>query len=558
MAIIKDKVLFLTTSPRTPEKMIPEIALLDNSFHGQTWDTDTQTDFMNVLRAENFFNGKGENDPAFSARDRINRAPKSLGFVQLKPTIALSPAGQALISGRRTGEVLLRQMLKFQLPSPYHRPTESAAVFCVKPYLEIFRLIRELGSLRFDEMRLFGLQLTDYHKYDEIVKKINDFRVAKAQKTNNYKEFYRNYALNELKIIYAQEIASGNTKTRETNDNSVQKFLNTKFQNMRDYADACFRYLRATGMVNISYVGKTVSIDPDRIAEVDYFLENIDRDPVFVNDLEKYEKYLYSSALPVLLADNKEYLISTIKDEFPDTIVDKNMTVDSLKDVLDSKISTRKTDLLEQQVIDMKEYKLYDEIQETYEQILKDDVYDAPLMLEWNTWRAMTMLDGGDIMANLKFDDYGKPMATAQGNAADIVCDYGDFDVTVEVTMMSGQRQYEMESEPVARHLGKLKLATSKPVYCLFVAPTINEACVAHFYALHKMNISYYGGNAIIIPLPLVVFQKMVEDSYNVAYIPTPKNIKQFFEYSATIANSSSDEKDWYEKIKNKALHWLD
>ena len=45
-------------------------------------------------------------------------------------------------------------------------------------------------------------------------------------------------------------------------------------------------------------------------------------------------------------------------------------------------------------------------------------------MFEWNTWRAMTMLDGGNIKANLKFDDFGNPMSTAQGNMADIVCNY--------------------------------------------------------------------------------------------------------------------------------------
>ena len=36
----------------------------------------------------------------------------------------------------------------------------------------------------------------------------------------------------------------------------------------------------------------------------------------------------------------------------------------------------------------------------TYNEILSDEVYDAPLFLEWNTWRAMTMLDGGTIKGN--------------------------------------------------------------------------------------------------------------------------------------------------------------
>lgn len=93
MGRIDSQLLFLTTSPRTPEKMIPEIRLLVDHFTGSCWDDKTQCAFMSILRDEQFFNGEGEKDPAFSARDRINRAPKSLGFVVLSPCISLTPAG---------------------------------------------------------------------------------------------------------------------------------------------------------------------------------------------------------------------------------------------------------------------------------------------------------------------------------------------------------------------------------------------------------------------------------------------------------------------------------
>ncbi|MDP3915328.1 MAG: hypothetical protein Q8R96_16505 [Bacteroidota bacterium] len=118
MARIDSKVIFVTTSPRTPAKMIPEIELLNSNFSGQVWNTETQLAFMELLKEENFFNGAGANDPAFSARDRINRAPKSLGFVLLSPVISLTPAGLELVTSRRKEEIFLRQLLKFQVPSP--------------------------------------------------------------------------------------------------------------------------------------------------------------------------------------------------------------------------------------------------------------------------------------------------------------------------------------------------------------------------------------------------------------------------------------------------------
>lgn len=112
MAKINSKVIFVTTSPRTPSKIIPEIALLHNNFSGQRWNNNTQKAFMELLREENFFNGKGAKDPAFSARDRINRAPKALGFVILAPTIRLTQAGEELIYSKKKRRDIFKTVIK--------------------------------------------------------------------------------------------------------------------------------------------------------------------------------------------------------------------------------------------------------------------------------------------------------------------------------------------------------------------------------------------------------------------------------------------------------------
>lgn len=526
MAKLDNKVLFMTTSPRTAEKMIPEINLLNEYFCGQQWNKATQTEFMNLLREEEFFYGTGSNDPSFSARDRINRAPKALGFVVLQPTIQLTPAGKMLVSSDRTEDVFLRQLLKFQLPSPYHRETKHE--FKIKPYLEIFRLIRHFGILHFEELQYFGLQLTNYNKFNAITKAIDKYRIEKSKNIGNVKKFQDEYFKKILLKIYAEEIKEGRTKTRESVDKSINNFLKTKRGNMRDYTDACIRYLRATGLVNISHIGRSLSIVPDRIKEVDYFLCNISRNPVFVDNEKRYVEYLGDVTKPTLM----------------------QIDYAQLKNQKEKKIA--------EEIVNIKNYKRYDEVSEMFEQIENNrNLYNAPLLLEWNTWRAMTMLDGGEIKANLKFDDFGMPMATAQGNSPDIECNYGDFNVIVEVTMASGQRQYETEGEPVSRHLAKIKINTGKPSYCLFIAPSINPACIAHFYALHRMNISYYGGESYILPLPLSIFRKMVEDSYRAGYTPNPKQVRAFFDWAVDLAKKSKSESEWYKMVQEKARDWL-
>ncbi len=559
MAYLRSKTLFFTTSPRTPLKMIPEIELLSKNFQGKAWNSDTQVEFIKRLAKSKEFQGGGSaKEVAFSARDRINRAPKALGFVDLKPVIRLTEAGNQLISGKRTGEVLLRQLLKFQLPSPYHKePEKFAGIFCVKPYLEIFRLIYVLGTISFDELMIFGMQLTHYKKFEQIVEKIRQFRRMRAYTSVNYKNFRGEYLRKEIENIFRNDIDEGNTQTRESRDTSLDKFIRTKAGNMRDYADACFRYLRATGMIEISQRGHSLSIMPEKKREVEFFLETVNREPVFVEDEERYKKYLFDALLPVLYSDDRGRLLKQVSEALEKDEDLSGQTTEQLKDRLETAIQKRKTEIIEKQMKALKEYKKYDDVITVFKDIKANLLYDAPLMLEWNTWRAMTMLDGGDIRANLIMDDKGQPMSTAAGNMADIVCDYDDFGLAVEVTMRTGQKQYEMEGEPVSRHLAKLKKETGKEAYCLFIAPKINESCIAYFYALHTMNIAFYGGQSVIVPMELDVFIHMVEQSYRAGYVPDPKQVKGIFEYSLEQAKAAKDENEWYARIKDKALNWL-
>ncbi|MDO4627931.1 MAG: AlwI family type II restriction endonuclease [Planctomycetia bacterium] len=557
MGEIKGKTLFMVTSPRTPVKMIPEIELLVKNFTGQKWDKDSQRRFMEILAKNSNFQGKGEKDPGFSARDRINRGPKALGFVALSPSIVLTPAGKVWTSSSQKEEILLRQLLKFQLPSPYHRPTQNAARFNVKPYLEIFRLIRHFGSLKFDELQIFGLQLVDYHLFDAIVEKIECFRQEKAKNSGSYKNFMKAYLEKELREIYKEEIALGKTETRESKDKSTNNFLNIKAKNLRDYADACVRYLRATGMVNVSQIGKSLSIAPDRISDVDYFLTTVDRKPRDFNEEQSYIDYLGNERQPVLLTDNRELLLGKLTTEFPDISINDEAPLDSLKTQWEKLRKKRTERILSKQIEELKDYHQFDDVQNTFTQIAKDQFYDTPLMLEWNVWRAMTLLDRGEVKANLKFDDFGQPMSTALGNVPDIVCDYGEFALCVEVTMASGAKQYEMEGEPVSRHLANWKKTIKKPTYCLFIAPKINDNVIAHFYGLQKLNIEYDGGKSTIIPLTIDVFRKMVEDSYKASYKPEPEQIQRFFEMSQYFAETCSSERQWYVAVTEMALDWL-
>lgn len=560
MARVNNKLLFFTTSPRTPAKMIPEIQLLSEHFSGRAWNTQTQGQFIDELVKCDFFEGKGSPvDKAFSARDRINRAPKSLGFVDLSPQIQLTDAGHSLVYGKRPQEIFLRQLLKFQLPSPYHTENKKiAGTFRIRPYLEILRLIRDLGYLTFDEFKIFAVQMTDYHKFDDIKNSILEFREKKAAHKGQYKRFVHDTWKNAILEIHKDRIAEGKTKTRETVDSSLKKFIKTQMGNMRDYTDACFRYLRYTNLVAISHKNRSISIFEDKISEVDFILATVNREPVFINDLHRYKEYLFSADTPVLYSDNKENIIDILMRIGPYTKRElEQKSIDQLKDLRDEVVKRHKDAVINEQVTEIKSYALYSEIIDTFNEIISDEYYDAPLMFEYNTWRAMTMLDGGNIKGNFNFDDAGQPLSTAAGNMPDIECDYGDFSLSVEVTLQSGQRQYESEGEPVARHYGQLKKRVGKETYCLFIAPTINAATLAHFYGLNHLSIALYGGKSKIIPLELDQFMKLIESAYNHETQPTPADIRMFLDNTLHLCNKAIDENNWKCAIQTCVDMWL-
>lgn len=561
MASLKGKkTLFFTTSPRTPEKLIPEIRFLTENYTGAKWNKQTQTGFMERLVQEDFYQGSKQlNTPDLSARDRINRSPKAYGFVDLTPTIKLTAAGKLFLDAKHREEPLLRQLIKFQLPSPYHTvPKGSDTVFWVKPYLELLRLISHFGRLTFDEMMIFGMQLTDYCKFDAVVEKIETFRKGKAVNEGNYRQYLNEICFSEISGIYAEEIADGNLHTRESETKTLREYISKKKRGLRDYTDACFRHLRATGVVTVSQSGHSLSIAPEKVNEVNFLLTNEGRDPVFTQSEEKYKAYLFNPSLPVLYSDDFENLVAEIL-SIDATVDCSRYSMPDLKDLYYCLIERKKQSAIDEQTKQIKDYKKFDDIIDTFANIRdKDFYYDRPLMFEWNTWRAMTMLDGGSISANLNFDDSGRPLSTAAGNMADIVCNYEDFVLNVEVTLQAGQKQYDNEGEPVARHVGKTKSAMGKPTYCLFVAPTISKATVAHFYTLQNLEVELYGGKATIIPIELATFEKMVIDSKKVSYTPNPHHVKRFIEAVQSAAKTATNEIDWFDRTRDIALDWLE
>ncbi|MAT54176.1 MAG: restriction endonuclease [Saprospirales bacterium] len=553
----KSKTLFGFTSPRTIEKIIPEIKILTDHFKDENWSGNQQLQkrFFQVLYDSEHYEGETfPSDPALAARDRVTRAPKALGFVDLSPKIHLTKAGELLLSKKRLDEIFTRQLLKFQLPSPYHIQSRKIE-FGVKPYLELIRLIKDLGSLSKTEIALFFLQLTHYSKYDIIVKKIKDFREGSRSFKGSRKMYVNNCFEREIHEIFKEEIQSKKLKTRESSDTSLRNFVKTKRANLKDYADAFVRYIRSTELITFQKRTFRLIISPQKTDEVDFLLNNLSREPIKFKKRQEFKDYLFDPFTIKLLTDDKDLLIGKIR-KLGRNIIDPSLGVEELKDILDDLQDEVKTKNIKNKIEELKDYNELGEILEVFEQIKSKEVPDAPLFLEWNVWRAFVMLNYAiRIDGNFIMDIDGMPLNTAPGNKPDLEIEFEDFGIIGEVTLSSGATQFKMEGDSVPRHYGDFKQRTNKELYCLFIAPKVDDGTKAFFFNLNKGYTKRYGGATKIIPLTLEKFIEFLNVGVKHKF-SKPAKLKAWLEEQWTINQNIRDEVEWSDKIEENIKSW--
>lgn len=556
-SLTKSKTVFGFTSPRTLEKIIPELSLLSQHFSGKKWkgDQENQIKFFRILYESDFYEGDTyPNDPALAARDRITRAPKALGFIDLEPEIQLTQAGQLLLSEKRIHETFTRQLLKFQLPSPYH--TQSTAIhFSVKPYLELLRLIADIGYISKTEIALFFIQMTNFEFYDLIKTKIKLFRKNRKDHKGSYKIYVNKCFENEINNIYAEEISSKNLKTRESSENSLDKFMKTKMSNMKDYADAFFRYIRSTELVTLDRKTFRLVVSPNKTEEVDFLLKNIDRKPKCFKSNDEFKNYLFNPYSIELLSDDRDLLIKKIK-KIDSAYESANEDIEELKDILEKKQEMIKFEIISNKKNELKDIKKIDDIIDIFEKIKSKDVPDAPLFLEWNVWRSFVMLNHAKrIDGNFIMDMDGMPLNTAPGGKADIEIEFEDFGLISEVTLSGGETQFKMEADSVPRHYGQFKSNLNKNAYCIFIAPKISTGTKSFFYGLNRINTKNYGGKTKIIPLSLDDFIGFIKSGIE-SNFSDPFKLKNWLEEQWLNTENVCDEDVWFEEIRQNVSTW--
>jgi hypothetical protein len=181
-----------------------------------------------------------------------------------------------------------------------------------------------------------------------------------------------------------------------------------------------------------------------------------------------------------------------------------------------------------------------------------------PAFLEWTSWRVFLAINrlAGPVSKtrNFRLDEELNPVHHAKGGVADMVFDYDDYTLVVEVTLNTSARQYSAEAEPVPRHVASVMEERDGPVYSLFFAPTIHLDTAHHFLGVELMVRGQFR-RIPIVPLTLEQLEELLESFAGRRF--GPAELRVLIEGLLALRDGAADGQVWLQRIAEHFEVWI-
>lgn len=537
---------FGNTTVRNPQRIRDGLIVLKSStLNGNLDGKQQETMFADVLDSNGVVSISNK-DRDYSDMGRKWRSCFSqLGFIthkfkrnlnpgEIDPTIAelirdypelglngqpyqLTPSGLRMIEAetvQEQQECMLRSLLAYEIPSVIE-PRNGEQSFM--PFIFILQVLKELGKLP-TKLGLSKAEMgivQSYREHSKIHEALDAIIEHRANRDSAVGRVGKRKVDNELFDNLASEAG-------------------LKRITIKDYSDVNFRYPRLSGLVSLK--GKRLVISDKKEPLVDSILAE---EPKIIGGIDNSKKYLLKlwkgAEIPT---DNeitarqeiirfRNLLIDSGYEEglvpaFPDTedIARLNQVRIRLEvlyqQVLEKNFASVQTK--EEQVKETIAYLKKIDKQPIDEEAYDIDIEDEPAYLEWAVWRAFLsinhLVNEPHEARRFKIDQDFFPLGCAPGGGPDMIFEFEDYVLVVEVTLTTSSRQEAAEGEPVRRHVAKEKAkvaaATGKPVYGLFMARSIDNNTAETF----RIGVWYTGDEPDfinIVPITLKQFIFMME-----------------------------------------------
>ena len=301
----------------------------------------------------------------------------------------------------------------------------------------------------------------------------------------------------QVLALRARRLASPNKRKFDRQEREAAAVLHGYAAGtFNDYADTNLRYLKATGLVQSK--GRGLSLVPEKHV----FVEKLIQDTGIPDSDRSYFITLCNGAK--LPTDNKDSALAVLDDllrqlekrgipfDATGKPTDTPADIAIIRHQIEGILSERnEEEYATRQAVEWEEIAAYMELIITRKgkktlsngEDIEVPQAEAPAYFEWVLWRAFLAINS---LANkpyearrFKIDQDFLPVGTAPGNGPDLIFEFHDFVIVVEVTLTDNSRQEAAEGEPVRRHVADLVshygAQSGKPVYGLFIANRIDS-----------------------------------------------------------------------------------
>lgn len=554
--------LFGNTTVRSPLRLRDGLAVLRHSaLHGNLRGKEADCAFYELLGTAGIVDPKG--DETCSVSRKWRSALGQMGFLypklqgqatalqdQLGAADTITPNGERLLQNTTLGGwqiCFLRALAAYYIPSLVE-PKHDCSVFSpLRHVLSVMvALQQQTGdeSLSFMEMALFVQRTSSAIPATQLASDILAFRAQRD--TAPYKRKFDDAALQ-----------------------TAQQQDGIQANSLKDYADTNLRYLKATGL--FLRKGRGIAFAPEKRSLIHALAQET---LIPATPLALLQGLTNGAILPTdEIAGAWEALHDVsaalqLYGEQPPIPAYLNQIADiaSLTATLQAQLEQRKeADYAHQQVdqvSDILDYlalltKRNRKLVRENDDILEIPTSEAPAYFEWAVWRAFLAINSlvkpSWEARRFAIDRDFLPVGTAPGNGADMVFEFDDMVLVVEVTLTVSSRQEAAEGEPVRRHVAQVVEQyeeTGKQVFGLFIAVNIdtntaNTFKLGEWYLKDDRKLDLH-----IIPLALADFSCLLA-----AFADHPSellpHLKLLLRDCRMYANK--DAPDWKQKISRLA-----
>jgi hypothetical protein len=469
------------------------------------------------------------------------------------PTDFITPNGKRLIDAESIAaqqESFLRAIASMQLAYNGRSFKVGPGFSPLKHIINVLLALEDAtgsSAISFTEFASFAQFDPSKQSYEEIVNGISEHRAGRSTAAN--KKRYDDQTLQA----------------------SVRRNGRVLLSSYKDYADENIRYLKATGC--FSSVGRGIAIAPSKY---DFLRKLISTIREHSSEVEYWKNATDGARLPtddlsVAATSLQALQVEASKRGIPFKEVSQNVDVGTL--------NSNRYDLEELIALNAEidfahnQRNMVDEILQylfvllpkgarptglVQEVEVEIPTGERPAYLEWAVWRAFLAINklknAPFESRKFKVDRDFLPANHAPGNGPDLIFEFASYVLVVEVTLLTTDRQATAEQVGVRRHVYEIaKNTTDKPVYCLFLAPSIKNETARDF---RKASYEEDDGAELdlkIIPIKIATFMHLFSGLLKDAE-PNSEIFQTLIEKCVGFASDSTSTTEWMSTVEEAFL----